>query len=335
MKRTTSYSRRQLLKHASLLTFAGLFPLPSIARGSKVVVVGAGLSGLYAARLLEQQGVEVTVLEGRQRTGGRVHTLDHIPGHPEAGANIIGPNYGRTINCARELGVNLQVPPRGQASGTGLLIDGHSVSRESWPASEFNHLPEKFRSISPDRLRAALLGDNPVHSSVAWCSGELSEYDISAASFFRSKGLDDWALQLIDINNSYGNSLQETSLLSLYRVSAGIRRAMAMRQPVFEVNGGNTRLTDAMAASLKRAPLLGETVREIRQSLSGVKLDCESGHSFEADFVICAMPATAVRKNGIKPGLAFLATARLPGRGLSQGNPGALVCRKAVLGGQW
>ncbi len=40
-----------------------------------VIVVGAGLAGLCAATLLEEQGLKVLVLEGRERVGGRVYTL--------------------------------------------------------------------------------------------------------------------------------------------------------------------------------------------------------------------------------------------------------------------
>lgn len=41
----------------------------------KVVIVGAGISGLRAAHILQRHGVDVTVLEGRpDRIGGRIHT---------------------------------------------------------------------------------------------------------------------------------------------------------------------------------------------------------------------------------------------------------------------
>ena len=57
---------------------------------SDVLVIGAGVAGLTAARELTRRGLSVTVVEARDRTGGRVHTVRDFCGHPvEGGAEFV------------------------------------------------------------------------------------------------------------------------------------------------------------------------------------------------------------------------------------------------------
>ena len=77
-----------------------------LPRAVDVVVVGAGISGLVAARRIADAGRSVLVVEARDRVGGRVlgHTLgtgDVV----EAGGAFIGPTQSRIAALARELGV--------------------------------------------------------------------------------------------------------------------------------------------------------------------------------------------------------------------------------------
>src|SRR6478752_7394640 len=57
------------------------------------VVVGAGLSGLAAARRLTAAGKNVVVVEARDRPGGRVQNVQTLSGrlHFDAGAEFVGP----------------------------------------------------------------------------------------------------------------------------------------------------------------------------------------------------------------------------------------------------
>src|SRR4051812_7923389 len=79
---------------------------PSADREADVVVVGAGLAGLVAARAVKAAGASVVVVEARDRVGGR--TLNHDIGDGkvvEVGGQWVGPTQHRMLALAREVGV--------------------------------------------------------------------------------------------------------------------------------------------------------------------------------------------------------------------------------------
>ena len=102
--------------------------MPSETNGAHadVIVVGAGLAGLCAARELVRRGVRCLVLEARDRVGGR--TLSHRLGRDviDLGGQWIGPKQHRLAALTAELGIE-RCPQ--YDSGTKILSWGGNIQR--------------------------------------------------------------------------------------------------------------------------------------------------------------------------------------------------------------
>ena len=110
------FTRRRLIGGAAASAAAATVPTfgpaasaeGAVAANADVVVVGAGLAGLTAARRLVQAGRSVIVLEARDRVGGRV--LNESLGgndYAELGGTFQGPTQDRIKALATEVGVAL------------------------------------------------------------------------------------------------------------------------------------------------------------------------------------------------------------------------------------
>jgi monoamine oxidase len=84
-----------------------------------VIVIGAGISGLYAARCLKEEGLKFGVLESSDRVGGRTWTLRDIKtgGYVDMGGAYFGCQQKKVIRLAKELGLEFyNVPDRGKTT---------------------------------------------------------------------------------------------------------------------------------------------------------------------------------------------------------------------------
>ncbi|MDR7159878.1 NAD(P)/FAD-dependent oxidoreductase [Arthrobacter sp. BE255] len=82
------------------------------------IIVGGGLSGMAAAFTLAQEGLTVTVLEAKDRVGGRTHSDPDTPGGPlDLGGMLIGTTHDRSRLLGETLGLS-SVPARPSGSMT-------------------------------------------------------------------------------------------------------------------------------------------------------------------------------------------------------------------------
>jgi monoamine oxidase len=98
-----------------------------------VIVAGAGLAGLSAARDLMNHGTDVIVLEARNRPGGRVEQTTLADGRiVQLGGEVIGPFHRAYVQLVEELGLTI-VPSFPQLPGEtpGCLPTGATLATAS------------------------------------------------------------------------------------------------------------------------------------------------------------------------------------------------------------
>jgi monoamine oxidase len=301
-------TRRSFLKAGAATVAAATTGCATVAPTSSVdvIVLGAGLAGLNAAMLLEQEGLRVTVLEASTRIGGRIRTLDDVPGTPETGGTQIGLAYKRIVSTAARLG--LKLVPNGRSpllsdDSMVYVINGQRMSRAEWINSKMNPFVDMQRGIAPDRLLGRLIGANPLTSVTAWREPANAMFDISAREHLLRNGVSAEALRLLDVNNSYGDSLAETSLLALYYVQSNIAEIMKTPGATMGVAGGNQRLPEAMAKALRDSVQTEKRVTSVASDMLGFVVTCDDRSAYRGRYVICALPLPAMRRIDFSPGL--------------------------------
>jgi monoamine oxidase len=152
-------------------------------READVVVVGAGLAGLAAARALTTRGASVVVLEARDRVGGRL--LNHDIGGKvvEVGGEWIGPTQDRLVALARELGVET-FPTH--TEGHNLLEYAGSVRRYSGTIPRIN--PAVLVDVEQAQRRLNRLA-RKVPLDAPWEASNAAKLDGQTAATWMSRNM--------------------------------------------------------------------------------------------------------------------------------------------------
>lgn len=268
------------------------------ARSVDVVVVGAGISGLTAARRLAAKGRSVVVLEARDRVGGRTLNHDVAPGRPvEAGGEYIGPTQNRITALCKELGVGVY---EAYTKGDNSYIADGRVQRYT------GDIPPEPASLLA--LNDVLTGVNDIaHSlSVKDPGGHprAAEWESdTVASWLRSKTslvATERVQQLVEclIEPSFGAGGREVTLLLLARFVAGagdenhvgtIERMLGSKGGAQDsrIQGGSQIVSFGLAEGLP--VVLKAPVRRIEQK-GGVATVVSDAGTWKAKHVVVAIP---------------------------------------------
>ena len=151
--------------------------------GATIAVIGAGVSGLAAARRLEQMGYDVVVLEARDRVGGRVWT-DRSIGHPvDLGAGWIEGIDGNPLTpLARRAGVRAEVTNFDNQTTYGPDGVELTASRERRIERDFRYFIREIEDPREELDRDISLGaaiDGIVARDGDWTPDELRDLDYS------------------------------------------------------------------------------------------------------------------------------------------------------------
>lgn len=286
---TNKKSRREFLKIIGASS-VGIAFLPnnifSQRRKKSCVIIGAGFAGLAAAYKLKNAGWSVTVLEARNRIGGRVFSYS-LPQNSslicELGAEWVGESHERIKALCNDFKIPLQ-----KHQFDDYLMQNGKVSR-----------PNEW-GFSPQAKQAFEKLIKGYEKLTALQQTKLDKYDwwtyLDKIGFTQ----DDLILRDLMDSTDFGESIRH---VSAFGALAEYAESSPKNEMDYKMTGGNSRLTEEFANRIGAENIKTNTlVTEINQAKGIVTIKTETD-SFKADACICTAPIASLNKIKFNPPL--------------------------------
>jgi monoamine oxidase len=264
--------------------------------GVSVLIAGAGLSGLVAARELSRRGAALQIVEARERLGGRVWTWRDTFAegqHVEAGGDMIDESQAEILRLAEELGLRpVHILRRGFSGFHSSALSGRRDAAAGWEALE--HALE-------DQIRAYRMSERRWDSAIAEALAGISVAEwldrINASVPLRATATGLRGFFLADPG--------ELSLLALVDQFAEDEAPGQGR--MYRIEGGNDALVAALAVSVADRIRRKTVLVAIGHSATGIDAAVRGSDGtidhLRADYMICTLPAVALKAVQIDPPL--------------------------------
>jgi monoamine oxidase len=242
-----------------------------------VIVIGAGFTGLTAANKLRDAGLDVLLLEARDRVGGRVEATVQKDGlRIDSGGQFICQDMPEVMALAKAHGKTL----------IRAFDSGEVVFR---PSIAIDHADEIYGQVDAlrDRIAEIDLTDPAIATMTVsdWIVTQDIGDNVARAFFALVKGL--WCLSPEEISFVYLASNQRRMTNTVSELEFFLAETMHS-------------LADDLAARLGDRLKLDSAVTRIVHSEEGVEVYC-GAHLFEAAEVIIAVPPVMARKLAFEP----------------------------------